>query len=157
MVGTAQNELRTAKSHVTSKKTDTYKGPSFQLDHTYWGEWNDIKDDSGYVGNRIKVTNTSEVPISVRVFLDLDDGGMIWDANVRNSEGSPVETRWIEIGTIQPGGVIDKDYWWAVFNQSGEPFAETFEVTFNLAPQVTIDYKNFKAFNQSKAKITTIE
>jgi hypothetical protein len=154
MVDAAPNELRTAKGYVTSQKTDTYEGPAFKIDHTYWNEYKDAGDGS-YVGSQLKVTNTSDVPIVVRLFLDLDDTGMIWDANVRSNEGSPVENRWIEIGTIQPKATIQKDYWWGVFNQAGVPYKETFEVTFNIAPQVTIDYKNFKPFNQSKSTVST--
>jgi hypothetical protein len=35
-------------------------------------------------------------------------------------------------------------------------YAEDFEVTFKIAPQVTIDYKSFRPFNQSKSRVTTV-
>ncbi|MEG3960442.1 hypothetical protein [Microcoleus sp. herbarium2] len=159
MVVAATKELKTALGTAGNKKTDTYEGPAFKIEHSYWGELKGISgttDGGGYVGSQLKVTNTADVPISVRLFLDLDDTGLVWDANVRNSEGNPVENKWIEIGTIQPKESVEKSYWWGAFNQAGVPYAETFEVTFKIAPQVTIDYQAFKPFNQSKSTVSTV-
>jgi hypothetical protein len=107
--------------------------------------------------SELKVTNTSDVPITVRLFRDLDDSGDIWDANVRDSNGSAVESRWIEIGTIQQKETSNSSYWWGVFNQAGVEFGEDFEVTFKIAPQVTIDYKLFRPFSQSKSQVSTVD
>lgn len=158
----AQEDLRTlavGKSSVSHKKTDIYEGPAFKIEHEYWGKWEGVNgtEDNGYVGSQLRVTNTADVPITVRVFLDLDDTGDIWDANVRSNEGMPVENKWIEIGNIQPKDTINTTFWWGVFNQAGVPYAETFEVTFKLAPQVTIDYQNFKPFKDSKSTVITVE
>ena len=155
MVVAAPSEIKTGNGHVTNQKTDTYEGPAFKIDHTYWSVYKDT-NGGNYVSSQLKVTNTADVPISVRLFLDLDDTGMVWDANVRNREGQPVQNTWIEIGTIQPKATIHSVYWWGVVNLAGVPYAETFEVTFNIAPLVTIDYNNFRPFNQSKSTVTTV-
>jgi hypothetical protein len=140
--------------YVTSSKTDTYEGPAFKIEHTYWDEYKGT-NGGGYIGSQLKVTNTADVPINIRLYLDLDDTGIFWDANVRAGDGTPMENKWIEVGTIQPKASIEKGYWWGVFNQAGLPYAENFEVTFNMAPVVTIDYNNYKAFNQSKSRVST--
>jgi hypothetical protein len=152
---TDKTDIKTAQGVAGDRKTDVYEGPAFKIEHSYWGKLWDMHgttDGGGYVGSELKVTNTSDVPITVRLFLNLDDTGDIWDANVRDGHGNPVESRWIEIGTIQPKATSHSSYWWGVFNQAGVAYAEDFEVTFKIAPQVTIDYKSFRPFNQSKSR-----
>ncbi|MFB8791792.1 MAG: hypothetical protein U7123_23850 [Potamolinea sp.] len=150
----APTEIKTATGSVTNRKTDVYTGPAFKMEHTYWGQYTTA--GNGFVSSELKVTNTSDVPISVRVYLDLDDTGIFWDANVRNSQGNPVESKWIEIGIIQPQASSTTSYWWGVVNLSGIQYVETFEVTFNLAPEIKIDYTNIKPFNNSKSTVTTM-
>jgi hypothetical protein len=156
----AQGELKTGRRRLSDKKIDKYAGPGFILEHTYWGQVSDVSgttDGGGYIRSELKVSNTSDVPINVRVFLDLDDTGDIWDAYARSGTARRVEHRWIEIGTIPPRASRNADYLWAVENQAGVLYAENFEVTFKIAPEIKIDYKSFRAFSQSKSQVSTVD
>jgi len=157
----AQGELKTlnlGKNSLFDEKTDTYTGPAFEIKHQYWAKWQGANGtgDNGSVGSQLYVTNTAEVPIRVTLSIDLDDTGDAWDAVFIRGTEQFTENK-IDLGVIQPKDTVHTTYWWELVNKAGEPYAETFEVTFKVSPKVTIDYKQFKPFRDSKATVITVE
>lgn len=131
-------------SHVTNWSTDTFNGVGFKLEHSHWKNW--VGQSTGYVKSELKVTNTTEMNMKVKVFVNLNNTGFEWNTNIRDSAGSVSDQSWIDFGEITPGQTIEKTFWWGLKDQSGESANEEFQTTFNLMPKVEIEYSSKNKF-----------
>ncbi|MEA5517067.1 hypothetical protein [Nodularia sp. UHCC 0506] len=134
---------------VTDRKTDTFTDVYLEIKHEYWGKWVGVTEadsNNGYVNGKITFKNTGKLPLSdVKLFLDLDDTGMTWDANTRNSDGSVSDLGVLDLGLVAPGAEVEYKYWWGLKHLFG-PTQEDFTVTFNIIPQFQVRYSKSSAF-----------
>lgn len=136
-------------SGVTDWKTDSFDDVYLNIEHSYWGKWLDVKledSNNGYVRGEIKFTNIGKVPMkNVKVYLDLDDTGITWDANTRNAAGQAVDVGVIDLGDVPENATVTYNYWWGLKHLFG-PTAENFQVTFNIMPFFEVQYSKYAAF-----------
>jgi hypothetical protein len=126
-----------------------------KIEHSYWGNWSGATPGTGYVRGVIKFTNVSEIPIQdVKIYLDLDDTSVTWDAIIVDSGGTPVPEGVIDLGPVAPGKYAEKKYWWSLRHLFG-PTKEEFEVKFNIIPEFKLAYTKNDAF-QDTAKVSAV-
>lgn len=143
-------------SGVADWKTDKFDDVYLTIEHSYWGKWVGVtKGDSnnGYVKGVIKFTNNAKIALkNVKVFLDLDDTAITWDANTRNSDGTVSDLGIIDLGTVPAGGEVSYNFWWGLKHLFG-PTAQDFDVTFNIIPYFEVEYSKYDAF-KSVSKVS---
>ncbi|WP_226646498.1 hypothetical protein [Microbulbifer variabilis] len=142
--------------HVEGWDTDKpFISDSLEATSFHWAAWTGIEDstEGSYIQGLIELKNTGKFPIlDAKVFLDLDDNGMTWDAYLCNSAGTPIEDGFISYGhPIAPGETVKLKYWWGLKHVAG-PTKCDFTVTVNMFPEYRVQVPKSNA-HQSKTSI----
>ena len=135
-----------------SWKTETFhtadKNINLRIEQSFWSH-TVVYGQGTYIVSKVKVTNAGTVPLKdVKVFADVDDTSIMFDAFLTNSGGTIVDSTVLEFGDLAPGAsATEKAYWWTVRQRFPDAVGtDTSEVFLNVAPEFTVSMKSMEGF-----------
>ena len=141
-VGAYQGSWKTETFHTADKNIN------LKIEQSFWSH-TVVYGQGSYIVSKVKVTNAGSVPLkNVKVFVDVDDTSIMFDAFLTNSSGTIVDSTVLDFGDLNPGASASEGaYWWTVRQRFPEAEGtDTNDVFLNVAPEFTVSMKSMEGF-----------
>lgn len=138
---------------ISDKKID------LQISHDFWSQ-TVVMDKTGWIVGNVRVKNTGNIFLrDVKVYIDVDDDSMGFDAHLCDANGNIIDSGTdapcFSFGDLAPGvSSTQKSYWWIVKPRFPDfQGSEEKTTSFNFYPTFVADFKQQGQPFQSTAKL----